>query len=72
MRKTVSFGSIWVQAVLLSRYMKETNGRANMKALYKVCAFLDDEVEAMSLAAFKSAFFRARQRFKEVELIEPK
>lgn len=70
-RKTVSFGSIWFHAVLLAMYMRETNGKANLKDLYQVCAFLDDEVDSMSMAAFKSAFFRARQRFKGVKLVEP-
>ncbi|MHB1933640.1 MAG: hypothetical protein ACYCR5_04560 [Leptospirillum sp.] len=71
MKKTVSFGSIWFHAVLLAMYMRETRGKANLKELYRVCAFLDDEVDNMSLPAFKSAFFRARQRFKGVNLVEP-
>lgn len=71
MKKSVSFGSIWFHAVLLGMYLRESKGRANLKDIYKVCAYLDDEVENMSFSAFKSAFFRARHNFKGLKLVEP-
>ena len=52
-------------------YLRESKGRANLKDIYKVCAYLDDEVENMSFSAFKSAFFRARHNFKGLKLVEP-
>lgn len=51
---------------------KKTSGRNNLKDVKVICGFLDDKIEEMDFAAFKSAFYRARQRLKKVKLCDTK
>lgn len=63
----VSLSAIWFLALETSNYIEKTSGRTNLKDVKTICGFLDDKIEEMDFAAFKSAFYRARQRLKKVK-----
>lgn len=68
MKKIVSFGSIWFLAVSVAKHLEETNGKADLKEVYKVCCYLNDEVADKTYEAFRSSYYRAKRAFRNVTL----
>ncbi len=64
----VSFSSIWLFAVLLGIRRKTLKQRNDLHEIYKVCAYLDDEVHNQTFEAFRSAYYRARRQYGRAQI----
>lgn len=68
MKKDVTLGDTLFLSIVLSNYLRAVRGRADLKEVYKVCSYLDDELEQKSFESFRKAYYRAKRRFHGVSL----
>ncbi len=64
----VSFSSIWFVAVMLGLRRKTLKQRNDLREIYKVCAYLDDEVQSQTFEAFRSAYYRAKRQYGRAQI----
>ena len=68
MKKNVTLGDTLFLSIVLSNYLREARGRADLKEVYKVCTYLDTNLEQKSFESFRKAYYRAKRKFQGVSL----